>query len=89
MGFASRLIEKSRHNLRFEISFLKTLLVTPYSTAERKAVEAFRDRHAGEVGVIIANGPSLNEIDFEKVKHLSIKYLYFVTWKESCFLKGG
>jgi len=69
MGFASRLIEKSRHNLRFEISFLKTLLVTPYSTAERKAVEAFRDRHAGEVGMIIANGPSLNEIDFEKVKN--------------------
>jgi len=62
------LVERYKHNLRFELSYLKTLLFCRHSQQEKKAIEAYQNKHQGQVGVIVANGPSLNDINLDQLK---------------------
>ena len=64
----TKISQRLRHNLRFEVNFLKTHLFSWHSPKEQKAIEAYKDKHHGQLGVIVANGPSLNSINLEKLK---------------------
>ncbi len=67
IDFIAKIAERYRHNRRFEFSYVKTLLISRYSASEKKAVESYRNTHKGQTGVIVASGPSLSNIDFEKL----------------------
>lgn len=67
IDFIAKIAERYRHNRRFEFNYLKTLFFNCHSPEEKKAVESYRNTHKGQTGVIVASGPSLNNIDFEKL----------------------
>jgi len=67
-NFISKTAERYKHNRKFEFNYLRTLLFCRHSQQEKKAIEAYQNKHQGQVGVIIANGPSLNSINFEHLK---------------------
>lgn len=64
----TKIWQRLRHNLRFEVNYLKTHLLSRYSSKEKRAIEAYKNKHEGQVGVIVANGPSLNDIDIDKLR---------------------
>lgn len=65
MKLLPKLIERYKHNRRFEFNYLKTHLFNRHSPDERKAIEAYQNKHRGQVGVIVASGPSLNDINLD------------------------
>lgn len=68
MKLLPKLIERSKHNRKFEFNYLRTLLLDRYSAREKQAIEVYRSKHQGQTGVIVANGPSLNDINLEHLK---------------------
>jgi len=68
VNFSHRLIERYRHNRRFELSYLRTLLFNRFSKDEEQAIKPYHNKHAGETGVVIANGPSLNDVNLDRLK---------------------
>jgi hypothetical protein len=69
-GVFAKIAERYSHNRRFEFSYLQTLLIDRYSASERSAIEVYKNKHRGQAGVIVASGPSLNDINFEKLKKI-------------------
>lgn len=61
------IVEKLQHNLRFEVAHFKAAIFPGFSEQEKTVLRGYKDIHAGEIGVIIANGPSLNSVDFGKL----------------------
>jgi len=59
--------DRLRHNLRFGVSYLIQSL-TSFPAKEQTKILTFRNRHKGETGFLIANGPSLNEINLDLLK---------------------
>jgi len=68
MNFVTKITQRLRHNLKFELNYLKTLLICRHSQQEKKAIQVYEKKHQGQVGVIIANGPSLNDINLDQLK---------------------
>lgn len=68
IDFIAKIAERYHHNRRFEFNYVKTLFFNCHSPEEKKAIEAYKNKHQGQVGVIIANGPSLNDINLEQLK---------------------
>lgn len=67
-SFITKITQRLRHNSRFEFHYFKTLLLDRFSASEESAICAYKNKHQGQVGVILANGPSLNNINLEKLK---------------------
>lgn len=68
MAIVEKLREKFQHNLRFEVSYLLTHLPLESLTRSAKHIEPYHNCHSGDACVIIANGPSLNEVDFGRLR---------------------
>lgn len=67
-SFIIKIAQRLRHNSRFEFHYFETLLIDRFSASEESAICAYKNKHQGQVGVIVANGPSLNNINLEKLK---------------------
>jgi len=80
-SFITKLEDGYRHNRRFEFSYLRTLLFNRHSPEEKKAIEIYKNKHQGQAGVVVATGPSLNDISIEQLKKLvtiSVNRIYLL-----------
>ncbi len=68
MNLLNKIIQRFRHNLKFELHYIRTALFDRYSEEEKQTIGAYKDKHFGQTGVIIANGPSLNDINLDYLK---------------------
>lgn len=59
--------EKIKYNRRFEASYIKNLFFG-LNKDQLKKIKSYKNKHKGQTGFLIANGPSLNKIDLDLLK---------------------
>ncbi len=82
------IFERIKHNWKFEISHLVQNTL-PYSEKYENKIKKIKNKHRGEVGYLIANGPSLNNINLNRLKKyptIGMNRIYLKNFKPTYYV---